>query len=76
LEGIFKIEGKAYDVMIDGNVMKWSPVSISNQEEEVETFEINLIESCIGLRIRKIKSLKTHRSILGFWLKINIKYKL
>ena len=65
IEGIFKIEGKCFDVMLKDSTLKWSPVSLDPNSDEIETFELDIKSVCIGLRIRKLKSLRNHKSVIA-----------
>ena len=65
IEGIFKIEGKCFDVMLKDTTLKWSPVSLDPNSDEIETFELDIKSVCIGLRIRKLKSLRNHKSVIA-----------
>lgn len=65
IEGIFKIEGKCFDVMLKDSILKWSPVSLDPNSDEIETFELDIKSVCVGLRIRKLKSLRNHKSVIA-----------
>ena len=63
LEGIFNVDGITHDVMLHEKTLIWTQVKAElpgGEEPPIDTYEVDLVKCCIGLRIRKIKGLSSY----------------
>ena len=74
LEGIFNVDGHTHDVMLYEKSLIWTKVTAElpgGEEPPIDTYEVDLVKCCIGLRIRKIKRLRTNKAVIaGFNLSL------
>ena len=80
LEGIFNVDGITHDVMLVDKTLVWSRVTGQVGPPEtgeaetttpMDTYEVDLIKCCVGLRIRKIKRVRTNKAcVAGFNLSL------